>query len=148
QKLSIGPKVSPEKTTALYQDTSVVLNVFRDIHHFNCGRIPARSMNPRIYEALAGGALVVSEERDEIREVFPELPTFSDTRSLLTTLEKLLTNENATKTLLQQNRARLEGHTYADRLAKVLQVCLGWKKDTNQEETRVSTATASVASAN
>ena len=144
QRLSIGPKVSPEKTTELYQDTSVVLNVFRDIHHYNCGRIPARSMNPRIYEALACGALVVSEERDEIKEIFPELPTFTDSRSLLTTLEQLLGNEHTTRTLLQQNRARLEGHTYADRLAKVLQVCLGWKRETNQEETRVSTATAIV----
>src|ERR1051326_1642300 len=132
QQLSIGPKVSPEKTTALYQDTSVVLNVFRDIHHFNCGRIPARSMNPRIYEALACGALVVSEEREEITEVFPELPTFSDSRSLLATLEKLLADASATRALLQKNRVRLEGHTYADRLAKVLQVCLGWKKDSRQ----------------
>lgn len=148
QRLSIGPKVSPEKTTELYQDTSVVLNVFRDIHHFNCGRIPARSMNPRIYEALACGALVVSEARDEIQEVFPELPTFTDSRSLITTLAQLLANENATRALLKQNRARLEGHTYADRLAKVLQVCLGWKRETSQEETTVSAATAIVASAN
>lgn len=147
QRLAISPKVSPEKTTALYQDTGVVLNVFRDIHHYNCGRIPARSMNPRIYEALACGALVVSEERDEIKEIFPELPTFTDSRSLLTTLEKLLANENATRALLQQNRSRLEGHTYADRLAKVLQVCLGWKRETNEEEIRVSTATATIASA-
>ena len=129
QQLSIGPKLSPQKTTALYQDTSVVLNVFRDIHHFNCDHVPARSMNPRIYEALACGALVVSEEREEISEVFPELPTFSDSRSLITTLEALLANESTTRTLLQQNRARLQGHTYADRLAKVLQVCLGWQKE-------------------
>jgi len=149
QQLSIGPKVSPEKTTALYQDTSVVLNVFRDIHHYNCGRIPARSMNPRIYEALACGALVVSEERDEIREVFPELPTFTDSRSLLATLEKLLANEHDTHALLQQNRARLEGHTYADRLATVLQVCLGWRnRETNQEEISVSQATETIAVAN
>jgi hypothetical protein len=132
QQLSIGPKVTPEKTTALYQDTFVVLNVFRDIHHFNGSRIPARSMNPRIYEALACGALVVSEEREEIREVFPELPTFNDSRSLLTTLEQLLGNESATRTLLQKNRARLQGHTYADRLARVLEVCLGWQKETRK----------------
>jgi hypothetical protein len=138
QQLSIGPKVTPEKTTALYQDTCVVLNVFRDIHHFNGSRIPARSMNPRIYEALACGALVVSEEREEISEVFPELPTFSDSRSLLTTLEKLLGNESATRTLLQKNRARLQGHTYADRLAKVLQVCLGWQTESRTIKASVS----------
>jgi hypothetical protein len=146
QQLSIGPKVTPEKTTALYQDTSVVLNVFRDIHHFNGSRIPARSMNPRIYEALACGALVVSEEREEITEVFPELPTFSDSRSLLTTLEKLLANESATRTLLQKNRARLHGHTYADRLAKVLQVCLGWQKESRASWVHVGAAAKTDAS--
>ena len=144
QQLSIGPKVSPAKTTELYQDTCVVLNVFRDIHHFNCGRIPARSMNPRIYEALACGALVVSEEREEIREVFPELPTFADSRSLLTTLEKLLADESAMRALLQKNRARLQGHTYADRLAKVLQVCLGWKKEAPRAKARRQTVPAAV----
>lgn len=147
QQLSVGPRISPEKVTALYQDTSVVLNVFRDVHHFNGARVPARSMNPRIYEALACGALVVSEEREEIREVFPELPTFSDSRSLITTLAELLADESATRSLLEKNRARLAGHTYADRLAKVLQVCLGWQKEggTNQEETGVSVALANIA---
>lgn len=145
QQLSVGPRVSPEETTSLYQDTCVVLNVFRDIHHFNRGRVPARSMNPRIYEALACGALVVSEARDEISEVFPELPTFTDTRSLLTTLEQLLANEDASRALLHKSRARLDGHTYADRLATVMKVCLGWQKEssarTSQEEMSVSVPT-------
>ena len=127
QRLSIGPKVSPEKTTALYQDTNLVLNVFRDVHHFNHGHVPARSMNPRIYEALACGALVVSEERDEIKEVFPELPTFTDAASLIKTLDRLLSNEEFRGSLLEQSRARLEGHSYADRLATVLKTCLSWQ---------------------
>ena len=126
QRLSIGPKISPEKTTALYQDTSVVLNVFRDVHHFNHGRVPARSMNPRIYEALACGALVISEERDEIKEVFPDLPTFTDSTSLIKTLKGLISNEEFRGSLLQKSRVRLEGHSYADRLTTVLKICLGW----------------------
>ena len=133
QQLSVGPRVSPEKATTLYQDTALVLNVFRDVHHFNCRRVPPRSMNPRIYEALACGALVVSEEREEIKEVFPELPTFTDTRSLVKTLGQLLTDESSTRALLEKNRARLDGHTYADRLAKVLHVCLGWQKESAQQ---------------
>jgi spore maturation protein CgeB len=150
QQLSIGPRVSPEKTTLLYQDTSVVLNVFRDVHHFNSGRVPARSMNPRIYEALACGALVLSEERDEMNEVFPELPTFNDSASLITTLENLLSNEEFRGSLLHRSRARLKGHTYADRLASVLKVCLGWQREsetsTNKEKTRtMTTATKELA---
>ena len=150
QQLAVASRVSPEKTTALYQDTRVVLNVFRDIHHYNCSGVPPRSMNPRIYEALACGALVVSEEREEIHEVFPELPTFTDLRSLLTTLEQLLANESDTRALLEKNRARLAGHTYADRLAEVLKVCLGWQKEAqvnaNQEGTRMSVAMANIES--
>ena len=128
QKLSIGPRVSPEKTTALYQDTSVVLNVFRDMHHFNNGRVPARSMNPRIYEALACGALVVSEEREEIKEVFPELPTFTDSSSLIKTLEHLLSNE----AIHGVRCYRRVAHVWKDTATRIasplcLKSCLGWQ---------------------
>ena len=49
---------------------------FREQHHFNREGIEATAMNPRIYEALACGALVISEWRSEIAERVPELPTF------------------------------------------------------------------------
>jgi len=46
---------------------------------FNSERIKPYSMNPRVYEALACGAVVVSEARDEVSEMFPELSCSSPT---------------------------------------------------------------------
>ena len=40
-------------------------------------------MNPRIYEALACGALVISEARPEIGQLMPELPVFDTSEELV-----------------------------------------------------------------
>ena len=125
QRLSLGNNILPEKVTELYQQTQVTVNVFREIHHFNRERVPARSLNPRIYEALACGSLVVSEERPEVSEVMPDLPTFANARSMAGTLEQLLADEALYQGLLEKSRARLAGHSYSDRLAEVLRICLG-----------------------
>lgn len=125
RRLCLGTNVPPERTTELYQQTQVVVNVFRDLHHFNREHVPACSMNPRIYEALACGALVVSEERAELFAVFPELPTFDNPRSMARILERLLSDEPYRRGLLEKSRARLAGHAYSDRLAQVLRICLG-----------------------
>jgi hypothetical protein len=123
-KICLGNNVPAEKTTVLYQQTQIVVNVFRDIHHFNHSKIAARSMNPRIYEALACGALVLSEGRPEISEVFPELPTFDNQRSMIETLKHLISDEPYRRDMLEKSRARLTGQSYKDRLADVISVCL------------------------
>lgn len=124
RRLSLGNNVPPKRTTELYRQTLVVVNVFRDIHHFNREKIAARSMNPRIYEALACGALVLSEKRPEISEVFPELPTFDDSHSLSQMLNRLISDESYRSRLLEKNRAKLAGQSYRDRLAEVIKICL------------------------
>jgi glycosyltransferase involved in cell wall biosynthesis len=125
QRLSLGSNILPEKVTELYQQTQVIVNVFREIHHFNRERVPARSLNPRIYEALACGSLVISEERPEVSEVLPDLPTFANARSMAGKLPQFLADEALYQGLLEKSRARLAGHSYADRLAEVLRICLG-----------------------
>jgi hypothetical protein len=125
RRLSLGMNVPPARTTDLYQQTRVVVNVFRHTHHFNRGRIQPRSMNPRIYEALACGALVVSEPRPEISEVFPSLPTFDSPDSVVGTLGRFLTDEPSRKDLVEENRKRLAGNSYSDRLKRILELSLG-----------------------
>jgi hypothetical protein len=138
QRLSLGAKISPTQTAELYQRTEIVVNLFRDIHHFNCGNVSPHSLNPRIYEALACGALVVSETRPELAEVFPNLPAFTDARSLVSTVRELLSSNALSTRLLSDNRARLNGHSYADRLATVLEVCLGWMRSKGRQEEEVN----------
>ena len=125
QRIRLGANCSPQETARLYQRTQIVLNVFRSVHHFNRNAVPANSINPRIYEALGCGALVVSERRAEVSEVFPELPTFADADSLIPTIRQLLSDEPRRRELLEKCRARLAGHSYADRLASALRICLG-----------------------
>lgn len=74
--LSLASNVPAERTAALYRETSIVLNVFRDRHHYNRAGLPGLAMNPRIVEALACGALVLSEPRPALTSALPELPTF------------------------------------------------------------------------
>src|SRR5215475_838133 len=120
--------VPPIETANYYQHSKVIINVWREEHHFNFKQhIKGYSMNPRIYESLACGALCISEHRPEIDEIFPELPTFtiSETRGgptaeelddLVSQVDRLVNDDNLRLDLLAKCRARLTGHTYADRL--------------------------------
>lgn len=122
KRLCLAPNIAPYETAALYQRTSIVLNVFRDRHHFNKHGVPATALNPRVYEALACGALVISEPRPELVEMFPNLPTFSTSDSLVEKVAELASDPDLTGKLLSLNRARLLGHDYAARLKRVMEI--------------------------
>jgi glycosyltransferase involved in cell wall biosynthesis len=122
--LSLDTNVPASRTAELYRSTRVVVNVFRDRHHFNRRRIPATSLNPRIYEALACGALVVSEERPELAAVFPDVPAFRDADELVATVRAMLADAQRRRRLLATSREKLVPHTYAERLRMVLGVAL------------------------
>jgi hypothetical protein len=125
RRLVLAPHLPHEETARLYQQTEIVLNVFRDRHHFNAAALPAWAMNPRIYEALACGALVVSERRAEIGEVFPALPQFDTPDELVAMVQRLLGDRAELDRLRSDCRLRLPGHAYRDRLQKALQIALG-----------------------
>ncbi|MBK8814444.1 MAG: glycosyltransferase [Methylococcaceae bacterium] len=124
KSICLSGNIPSSETTRLYQQTRIVLNVFRERHHFNRQNIPAHSLNPRIYEALACGALVVSEWRPELAEVFPYLPTFKTSGELIDTINELLHNHEHTNQLLSRCRQDLAKHTYANRLKVVLDISL------------------------
>ncbi len=104
------------QTANLYRQTRIVLNVFRAQHHFNREHITAISMNPRIYEALACGALVISERRPEIEKLCPEMPVFTGANEMVSTIEDLLSNPARFESIRRACIRRLAGHTYAHRL--------------------------------
>lgn len=120
RRLCIADNVPAEKTAELYRQTEIVVNVFRETHHFNARGTAAEAMNPRIYEALACGAAVLSERRAEVGEVFPELPQFDRPEELVDTVRRLLADRAALAELRRQCRERLAGHAYGDRLARML----------------------------
>jgi len=121
--LCLSANIAPAQTAALYRATRIILNVFREVHHFNAAKIPATAMNPRIYEALACGALVVSEWRPEIDERVPMLPTFRTETQCVDLVRDLLADPDRAEWIAAQCAARLAGDTYAARLQTVLTTC-------------------------
>ena len=122
EKICQSNKLDPMHVAALYQQTKIVLNIFRDKHHYNTQNIPATSLNPRVFEALACGALVISENRAEARRIFPEMPVFSGPSELVKSVRALLENENEYMTVREACYGRTSGHSYTDRLKSVLQI--------------------------
>ncbi|OLE54220.1 MAG: hypothetical protein AUG51_09300 [Acidobacteria bacterium 13_1_20CM_3_53_8] len=112
------------ETAMLYKETRIVLNVFRAVHHFNRDRIPATALNPRIYEALQCGALVVSQNRPELSEICPTLPVFETADELASTVESLLEDPVKFEHLRRSCIRQLASHTYARRLSTVLNITL------------------------
>lgn len=116
-----APNIPARETAALYQRTQIIINVFREQHHYNAQKIPAVSLNPRVYEGLACGALVVSEWRPECESLIPELPTFRSVDECLTLVQSLIADPVTAESIRQSCLARIAPHTYAARLQTVCQ---------------------------
>jgi hypothetical protein len=109
-----------EDTAALYRATKIVVNVFRDIHHFNSRRVEGTSLNPRVYEALACGALVISERRPELATAVPGLPTFSNEQELIALVKHFLSDQTAREATRAACADRLRESTYRERLRTIM----------------------------
>lgn len=120
RQLCIADNIPAQRTAQLYRQTEIVVNVFRETHHFNARATAAEAMNPRIYEALACGAAVVSERRAEIGEVFPALPQFEGPQELVAIVQGLLADRDALEALRRRCAGALARHRYRDRLERVL----------------------------
>jgi len=116
-------------TAELYRRTRIVVNVFRSQHHYNRAAIPAVALNPRIYEGLACGALVISEHRPELDAVCPELPVFRSLQELQPLIERYLNDPDLFAQVRKACIRRLAAHTYTDRLSTVLAATLGDTKE-------------------
>ena len=122
-RLCRSPNLPAHETAVLYRQTKIVINVFRQQHHYNREGLPATSLNPRVYESLGCGALVISERRPEVQQLFPELPAFDDADEMVTHVERLLRDEHECVRLKLSCRERLWSHSYAKRLTTIMNTC-------------------------
>jgi Glycosyl transferase family 2/Glycosyl transferases group 1 len=122
--LCLASNVPAERTAALYRDTAIVVNVFRDRHHYNRAGLIATAMNPRIYEALACGALALSEPRDQLTHEVPELPTFASEAEAAALIERFLADPGERLRVQHACAARLADATYAQRLRTAMDLAL------------------------
>ena len=122
--LCLAANVPAERCAALYQGTSIIVNVFRDRHHYNRAGLVATAMNPRIVEALACGALVLSEPREDLLRQVPELPTFRSEAEAAALIEHFLADPADRARVQQACAARLRDATYAHRLSTAMDLAL------------------------
>jgi len=122
--VTIADSLDPQEVARLYQRTRVVINVFRDRHHYNTAGVAAKTLNPRVYEALACGAVVLTEPREELARVFPALPTFTDADGLVKRAETLLADDGDRNRIVAECKELLGAHSYQERLQRVLEVCM------------------------
>lgn len=123
-RLSRAAKISPAQVTEFYQATDLIINVFRDIHHYNRQGIAATAPNPRLLEAIACGAAVVSEQRVGMGEMFPDLPQFESPEELLAIVRRCVADPVYLAELKRRCHAQIEGEAYSDRLTAILRVVL------------------------
>lgn len=124
QALCLSHNIPAEQTAELYRDTKIILNVFRTEHHFNRQSLSATSLNPRVYEGAACGALVISEDRPEVGQVCPSLPVFSNPDEMVSLVEELLRDPGRYEVLRKACTRQLASHTYAQRLSSALKLIL------------------------
>lgn len=122
--LCLSRLITPEECAELYKRTKIILNVFRDQtgFGFNTRKIVGTAPNPRIFEGLACGTLVVSEWRPEIERMFPALPTFHNNVELVECVSMLLNDDAKREAILKQCTVDISKHTYASRLYEALTV--------------------------
>lgn len=119
-RLCISRNISPRETAARYRATRIILNVFRETHHFNREGVVATSLNPRVYEAFACGCLVISEWRPEADRLVPEMPTFKNEAECLALVSYFLSHPDEAEAIRQACWSRIQPHTYTARLRTVL----------------------------
>ena len=124
RSLSLSGNIPATETATLYQNTKLILNIFRITHHYNHKGIPAISLNPRVYEAAQCGALVVSEKRAELDNLCPDMPTFETGAELVKVVEEFLSDPARFERTRRACIRQLAAHTYARRLSTALGIAL------------------------
>ncbi|HYM79374.1 MAG TPA: glycosyltransferase [Candidatus Dormibacteraeota bacterium] len=112
--------IPARETAELYRRTQIVVNLFRSQHHFNKSGIAALALNPRVYEGLACGALVISEHRPELDTICPELPTFRTLEEMEFQIERHLRDPDLFTRVRRACIRRFAPHTYSRRLVTVM----------------------------
>jgi spore maturation protein CgeB len=115
--------IDNERTTALYRAAKLGLNLHRTSVDLASGQHVqgAESMNPRCYEqAATGGALLVTDARQEVYETFGEAAAVFDGPEQLEDLVRtLLYDDHARQQRTDALRIAVTPHTFAARAAQM-----------------------------
>jgi len=99
-----------EDCTLKYGESKIVLNyAIKD------------DINMRVFEAMASGSLLITNEVSYLGDIFPDLPTFQDTKGAMALVDYYLQHEEEREKLargLQQDALK---HTYYKRVKKIME---------------------------
>ena len=117
-----GAHTTPAAWTGIYRASRIVLSVhYRDPR----GRIPCHQASPRVFEAMACGAFVLSDRRRDVLALFREgehLACFGDAAELAEKVRYYLGNPDERERIARQGtEAVLRDHTYAGRIRELLE---------------------------
>ena len=89
---------------------------------------PYAAVNSRVFDALAAGALVVSDNAEGVRDLFgPDFPTWADGDDLRRQIRTLRDDPEAAAQLAERYRkVVLRDHTYAHRAEQLRDLLLEW----------------------
>ena len=124
---------TPETWRQIYASAKIVLSV-----HFQdpLGKIPCHQASPRVFEALACGAFVITDRQRDVMALFQDgehLVTFVDDEDLRGKVETYLGSSIERERIARNGRAEvLARHTYRDRLSVLFDSLdsAGSKRDT------------------
>jgi hypothetical protein len=120
QSRATARSTRPDATAALYRQTAIVVNIFREWRtRDNRRRVAPTDLNPRIYEATACGALVISDDRPALAVRAPSIPVYRSPAELVALVDQYLADPVARQARAAACRAELAGATYAARLATI-----------------------------
>lgn len=120
--------LSPDETVNYYNGANIVINVHRsidDIHYnFNSKRIPAFSVNPRMFEISACGAFQLTDIRHDLANHYTldyDVGTYTSDKDLILKLDHYLSNDRERISIANRGFQRTLGeHTYINRINKLL----------------------------
>ncbi|GIP31274.1 glycosyltransferase [Paenibacillus sp. J2TS4] len=125
-----GIWLSPEETLKHYNRAKIVINLHRSSedpsHNSNSRNLPARSVNPRMFEISACGTLQLSDVREGLPDLYTpeyEMATFSSPDELVNKIEYYLHHEDERREMAWRGLQKtMREHTFRNRLSELLSI--------------------------
>jgi len=117
-----GAHVRPEQWRTIYNTSKIVLS----IHYQDpLNRFPVYQASPRVFEAMACGAFVLTDRQKDVLSLFEDglhLATFSDGDDLVNKINYYLIQDDVRKKIAAAGRQEvLAKHTYVHRVRTLLE---------------------------
>lgn len=121
RKFVRGGKLTPDEWTRIYCASKIVLTIhYQDPE----GRIPVYQASPKIFEALACGAFVLSDWQRDVGALFDDgchLAFFNDSHDLAGKVQYFLDHPEQRKSIANSGRTQvLAQHTYRHRIEELI----------------------------